>query len=115
MLTALSTHLFIKSFPISNLPYSYFILNELIVANNYRILNHICRYMIRFLFVDSTRIELVLSACKADVLATITKNPFAHGVGFEPTLGLLRLVNSQDRSANYGNPYFCGRGGIRTH
>ena len=24
----------------------------------------------------------------------------AHGVGFEPTLGLLRLVNSQDRSAS---------------
>ena len=91
MLTALSTHLFIKPFLISNLPYSYFILNELIVANNYRILNHICRYMIRFLFVDSTRIELVLSACKADVLATITKNPFVIPVGLEPTTLTLKV------------------------
>lgn len=30
---------------------------------------------------------------------------FAHGAGFEPAMGLLRQINSLDRSANYGNPY----------
>ena len=48
------------------------------------------------------------------VITLLTKN-FAHGAGFEPTMGLLRQINSLDRSANYGNPYFCGEGGIRTH
>ena len=48
------------------------------------------------------------------VITLLTKN-FAHGAGFEPTMGLLRQINSLDRSANYGNPYFCGSGRIRTY
>ena len=55
-----------------------------------------------------------LLASYGRVITLLTKN-FAHGAGFEPAMGLLRQINSLDRSANYGNPYFCGSGRIRTY